>query len=293
MDLASLILLLLKLSVALSVLAIGFKATFSESVYLFRRPMLLLRAMLAMNVVMPLFALLVCVSFDLNPSLKITLVALSVSPIPPILPNKALKAGGCENYTIGLLVATAALSIIAIPAGLGLMEAITGVPFRISALTVAVVVLTSVLLPLLIGIAIRTVAPKFADRAAKPVGIVGMVMLLACFIPILLTSVRAVLTIIGDGTLLALASFAVVGLVAGHLLGGPQPENRSVLALATATRHPAVALTIAQANYPQQKLAGAMVLVYLVISALFAAPYLTWSKRRHPDEVAAEKHVPA
>src|SRR6185436_4971331 len=75
----------------------------------------LIRALLSMNVLMPLTALAVGAPFDLHPAVKIALVVLSVSPTPPVLPKKALKAGGTEAYTIGLLVAAAALSIVVIP----------------------------------------------------------------------------------------------------------------------------------------------------------------------------------
>src|SRR5688572_8164080 len=126
MTLAKLIPLLLNVSIMLSVFAIGLKATLSDATFLFRRPALLLRALLAMNVFTPVFALLVGLAFELNPAVKIALAALSVSPTPPILPNKALRAGGREQYTIGLLVAMAALSIILVPVTLELFEVITG-----------------------------------------------------------------------------------------------------------------------------------------------------------------------
>jgi BASS family bile acid:Na+ symporter len=293
MSLASLIPLLLKISITLSVFAIGLKATFSDATYLFRRPATLFRALLSMNVVMPLFALLVGLTFALHPAVKIALVVLAVSPIPPILPNKALKAGGREDYTIGLLTATALLSIIFIPLTLEVFEAITGVPLQMSAGQVAMAVLTSVLIPLLLGIAVRSLWHSFADRTAKPLGLFATVLLILCFLPILFTSTRAIFTLIGDGTLLALAGFALVGLIAGHLLGGPDPEDRPVLALATSSRHPAVALAIAHANFPDQKLTAPLVLIYLVLSGILAAPYLNWTKRARTSPTIPEEHVEA
>jgi BASS family bile acid:Na+ symporter len=92
---------------------------------------------------------------------------------------------------------------------------------------------------------------------------------------------------------LALGAFALVGVIAGHILGGPDPENRPVLALATSTRHPAVALAISHVNFPNQKLAGALVLVYLVLSTILAAPYLNWTKHSRSTSTAGEKHVEA
>jgi len=49
-------------------------------------------------------------------------------------------------------------------------------------------------------------------------------------------------------------------------------------------------LTIGQTNFPGQKLAGALVLVYVVLSALIATPYLGWNKRLRtsPNEKRVE-----
>ena len=292
MSLEALIPLVLKLSIMLSVVAIGFKAAFSDTVYLFRRPAKLLRAFLAMNVLMPLFALLLAYTFDLHPAVKIALVALSISPIPPILPRKALKSGGHEDYTIGLLTASAVISVVAIPITMEVVERLTGIPLQMRAREVALLMLTSVLAPLLVGMGVRRLWCEFADRAARPIAVGALVVLIIACLPILFTSVRSILVLIGDGTLLALAGFALIGVVVGHLLGGPDPDNRPVLALATSSRHPAVALAIGHANFPNQKLAGALVLVYLVLSAILAAPYLNWA-RKSQSTTTSEKHVEA
>jgi len=293
MSMTAIILLVLKASIILSVFAIGLKATFADATFLFRRPGHLLRALLSMNVLMPLVALALGAPFDLHPAVKIALVVISVSPIPPILPNKALKAGGKEDYTIGLLVATSALSIIFIPITMEIFEKITGVPLSMGASSVAVLVLTTILAPLLAGIAVRRIAHTFAERAAKPVAVIASVLLALSALPVLIGAGRAVFSVIGDGTMLSLAVFALAGFVVGHLLGGPEPDNRPVLALATASRHPAVALAIAHANFPEQKLAGAAVFLYLILSGILSALYLAWVKRQRAGSAPAESKKPA
>ena len=292
MSLAILIPVLIKISITLSVFAIGLKAPFADATYLFRKPACLVRALISMNVIMPLLALIIGLSFELNPPVKIALIALSISPIPPILPNNAIRAGGKDDYTIGLLTATALLAIIFIPLTMNLFEAVSGITMQMGAGEVARLVLASVLLPLTVGMSVRALWPNFAERGAKPIAIVATVLLALACLPILFTSVRAILTLVGDGTLLALGVFAIIGLLVGHLLGGPHPEDRPVLALATSSRHPGVALAIAHANFPGQKLAGAVVLVYLVLSAILAAPYLNWNKRT-ASVAAGKKHVEA
>jgi BASS family bile acid:Na+ symporter len=63
----------------------------------------------------------------------------------------------------------------------------------------------------------------------------------------------------------------------GHFLGGPSAQDRTVLAIATSSRHPGLALAIARANYPEQAtlVAGAVV-IYLVFRLVLAIPYYRW-----------------
>jgi BASS family bile acid:Na+ symporter len=57
-----------------------------------------------------------------------------------------------------------------------------------------------------------------------------------------------------------MVAFVGVGLIVGHLMGGPDPEHSIVLALSTACRHPAIALSIAAANFPDQRFGGTILL---------------------------------
>lgn len=281
MSMTAVILLVLKASIVLSVFALGLKATFADATFLFRRPGLLLRALFAMGVLMPCLALILASVFDLKPAVRVALVVISVSPIPPVLPKKALKAGGMQNYTIGLLVAAALLSIVVIPIAMEIFQRISGLPLWMGSGAIAVVMLTTILAPLLSGIVVRKIAATFAERAAKPVATVASLLLVLSALPILIGMGRTMFLLIGDGTLLSLSAFALAGFVIGHLLGGPDPHDRPVLALATASRHPAVALAIAQANFPAQKLAGGAVFLYLVVSGILSALYLAWVGRQH------------
>ena len=67
--------------------------------------------------------------------------------------------------------------------------------------------------------------------------------------------------LIGNGTLLAMLVFCLIGLGVGHLLGGPAPRDRAMLALSSAARHPGVAMAIATANFPDQTLVFPAVLL--------------------------------
>jgi BASS family bile acid:Na+ symporter len=280
MTLASLIMLALRASIALTVLALGLDSSIADATYLFRRPKELLKALLSMNVVMPAVAILIAKAFDLHAAVKIALVALSVSPVPPILPRKASKASGHASYAMGLLVAAALFSIVFVPGVLELLQLVFGIELGVSPIPIIELVLMTVIGPLALGIAVRQYAPAFAARITKPVTLAGIALLVASALPIVFTSRVAIVSLIGNGTMVAFAAFIVAGLATGYLLGGPAFDHRTVLALASSSRHPGIALAIANANFPQQKLAAAAVALYLIVNLIIGIPYGRWSRHR-------------
>jgi len=293
MDLATLILIVVRASVFLSVLAMGLATTWREATYLFRNRREFLLALLSLDVIMPLVAVAFVSLLNLEPPVKIALVALSVSPIPPILPKKEFKAGASREYTLGLLVFAAALSIVFVPLATVILQPVLGVQLKLSVFPVASLALVTVLAPMTLGIVVHRLAPKLAARVARPLGIVATFLLIITVLPIVIFERKAILSLIGDGTLIAMAIFVLVGLLVGHLLGGPVRENRTVLAFSTATRHPGIAVAIAHANFPQQKLALAAIGLYLIVNAIATLPYMVWTKRHQADHPKVDAGLPA
>ena len=283
----ALILLGLKASIFLTVFALALETTLDDALYLFRRPSELVQSLLSMNVIMPLFAAALVALFDLHPAVEIALIALAVSPVPPILPKKQVKAGGHGSYAMGLLVAAAVLAIVFVPLTVDLLGRVFGGAAQISVVTIAQLVFTTVLLPLAAGMAVDHFAPAFADRIAKPVSLAAAVLLIGSALPVVITAWPAITSLIGNGTIIAIAAFVIVGLAAGHALGGPVPEDRTVLAFSTASRHPGVALAIASANFPGEKLVLAAVLLYLIVNAVVSMLYMKWRHRGHSGIEAA------
>jgi bile acid:Na+ symporter, BASS family len=279
-SLPDLVQLTLQASIVLIVCGLGLQATPQDVTCLFRRPGMLARSLLPMFVVMPVLAALIAGMFGLRPPVKIALIALSVSPVPPLLPRRTMRAGGEPSYTFGLLVAAALLSIVLLPVELESIGLAIGVPLRAPAAAMIKLVCLTVIAPLGAGILARSLAPQLVARTAKPTLLVAMVMLAGGMIPVLFKAAPAIVSLVGNGTLAAMAAFIIAGLIAGHLLGGPAPEDRTVLALATAFRHPGIAVAIAESNFPEQKLVLSAVLLYLLVGAVLAFPYVG-SRRRN------------
>jgi BASS family bile acid:Na+ symporter len=289
MDLAGLLMLAIRASVVLTVFGLALGTTVDGARYLLRRPGLLARSLLAMNVVMPLAAVALAVAFDLDPAAKVTLVALALAPVPPILPRKQKKAGGEADYAISLLVTAALLAVVFVPTGMALLGWAFGLSARVPVGSVAKLVTITVLAPLAAGLLVRRLAPSLAERLMRPIAKIATALLVVAAGAVLLATGPAIFSLIGHGTVVVFAAFSVVGLVAGHLLGGPGAAERVVLALATALRHPGVAVAIATAAFPEQRRAVPAVGLYLLVAGITSALYLMWLRRRRP-ELAARRH---
>lgn len=279
MDTASVVKLVLRASLALTVLAVSLNARPRDATYLLRHPSLLLRSFTAMNLIMPMVALWFSIIFSLSPAVKLALIALSVSPIPPFLPGKALKSGGDSEYTVALLTTMSALSIVVIPVTMGYLGALFGLTVTVRAATVANIVGNGILLPVAAGMGLRWLAPVLANKLMKPVSIIAKLMLVGGLIPLLMATWPAIHSVVDDGTLFAIIAITVIGVGIGHTFGGPAAEDRPVLALATACRHPAVAIAIASAVFPNEKMVGAAVLADVLVAAIVTTPYVRMSYR--------------
>jgi bile acid:Na+ symporter, BASS family len=271
--------LAIAISMALLVVSIGMRFPFKDTLYLFRRPWALVCSLAAMNVIAPLLAIWLMTTLDLQPPAKIALLALSLSPVPPVLPGKQLKLVHAEGFAIGLFVATSLCSVVIAPGAMALIQRLGYAPTHLAPVDVLRIVVMTALLPLLLGMGIRALWPAVADRLHSIVGHVGTVVLIAAFIPILIGEWPSMRELIGDGTVIAFVAATVLWLLVGHTLGGPRLEDRSALALATASRHPAVAMAVASASFPNQKLAPAAVLLAFLMSTLVSAPYMAWRKK--------------
>ena len=277
--------LAIQLSMALIIFCVALDARFADLAFVWRKPGLLLRSLISMLVVMPVVAALMVVWFDLNHAVEIALIASALSPVPPILPNKQMKAGGEGSYVVGLLTTSALVSIGYIPLAAQLLQSMFSRPIDVSVANITRIVMTSILLPVLAGMAVRHLAPALAKRIDKPLSIFATVVLVLACIPILFNEWPKMARLVGDYSIVMMAMFALTGMAAGHLLGGPDPDRRSVLALATAARHPAVALAISHNAFDQPGVMAA-VLLLLLVSSVVAIPYVKWSRRHHDASVA-------
>ena len=270
--------LVLKASIVALILAIGMSATTDDIVYLWRRPVLLAKSLLAMYVVMPLVAILMARTLDLPRSTELALVVLAVCAGAPLLPKKLIKAGGDPAYVFSLIVTSSLVAIVTVPTSLHLLAHY--ISFDTAAVTperVAQVILTSLLLPLGAGMLIRQAAPRLAERVGDPLLKVAGIVMSICALMALVAGFHLVFDV-GLPSIIAFAAFTLTAIAAGHILGGPDASDRRSLAVACASRHIGLALLIAASARGPQTLA--LVAAYILASAVVSIPYMWWQSNK-------------
>jgi len=277
MDLAHLVKLAITASVLLMAISLGMRATLADATSLIRNlfqpPRGLLRSLIAMNVVVPVVAVIVAKAFDLHQAVKVALLAMAVSPIPPILPGKQLKFGGRPAYIFGLLVAISLAAILLVPLDVDILGRIFGREAHLGFTQVALLIGKSVFLPLLLGLTVAHFSPTIVGRLAPVLSRIGNVLLVAGLLPLLVSVWPAVRTLVGNGTLIAIAAVVGTAIATGHLIGGPNPHDRAALGIFSAMRHPGVALAIATTNFPENKMVMGAILLFVLTAMILTSVY--------------------
>jgi len=279
MDPKELVPILAQGALFLIIASFGLKAHARDVLAAMRHSGLLLRGILAVNIVVPVVAVIICSLLPIDPIVKIGIVLMAVSPLAPVLPAKLQQAGLEASAALGLYVALILTAVLFVPITVALLSALYPADASISVAAVGRLVVLTILLPVAIGVAIATWAPEFARRLAPIAFWVGFVAVALLVLLILYKQGRAIAGLVGDGSILAIVVTVTAGLAAGHLLGRPSSPNSNALALSAAIRHPGIAALIAHKNFTDQRVMLAVIL-FLLTSIIVATIYQFWMKRR-------------
>jgi bile acid:Na+ symporter, BASS family len=274
--LATRLAIVLKAAISVLIFASGLSCGLEDVTWIWRRPGLLLRSVLAMYVVVPLVALAMVLLLDLPWNVEAALLFLSISAGAPLVPKKLLKLGGDPSFAFSLLITTSLLAIVTVPLSLAALGRFVPGDAQVAPMAVAATILKSFLLPLGAGMAVRALAPALTERMGDPLMRLGGLAIAGCALVLIVVGWRRFVDA-GLPALLAFAALTLAALAVGHLLGGPDPGQRTALAVACASRHVGLALLVAAHVRGQRALT--LVAGYMLAAALASAPYLRWRRR--------------
>lgn len=275
MSVQEIISFVLKASLFGLVLSVGLESRWSDFTYVLRRPALLLRAILAVHVVVPAIVIGLCLLLPIASWTKAGLVMMAVSPLAPLAPIKMLK-GAAREYAVGTTFALMLVATVAVPLTAEALRPLTTNHVKIPLTMVTLIVGTTVLLPLAIGVWAHGEWETFSERLAPFLRKAALAIIIPTALLILVRFWREFVPLLGDGTLAVIAVAAASALVFGYALGGPDQANRKALAEAAATRHPGLAAAIAPLHSNDPRILAAILLYMFASAALSLAfgPFL-------------------
>ena len=250
-----------------SMLAMGAGLTVSLIAEPLRNVRLVVLALLANFVVMPLGALGLAKVLSLDEPFGIGLLLLGCAAGAPFLPKLAELAKGNLAFAVGAMVLLMVVTVGYLPIVLPLLlPGVTVHPWNI-----ARSLLLLMLLPLVLGLVLRARSDDLAERVKPVLDWISNISLILLVCLITAANIDKVLQVFGTRGILAGLLFIALGFGTGWLLGGPNADTKRVMALGTGQRNIAAALVVASQSFSDANVV-VMVIVVAIIGLIILMP---------------------
>jgi len=250
-----------------SMLAQGAGLTISQIFEPLRNLRIVVLALLANFVLMPLGAFALAKLLWLDEPFGIALLLLGCAAGAPFLPKLAELAKGNLAFAVGVMVMLMVVTVGYLPIVLPLvLPGVTVDPWEIARSLVLLM-----LLPLAAGVALKAVYEHLARRVKPVLDWISNVSLILVVLLITTLNIDKVLQVFGTRGILAGLLFIALGCGIGWLLGGPDAGTRRVMALGTGQRNIAAALVVASQSFSDPKVV-VMVIVVAVVGLIILVP---------------------
>jgi len=250
-----------------SMMAMGVGFTFGQIIDALRDVRLVLLALLANFVVMPLGALALEKMLRLDEPLGVGLLLLGAAAGAPFLPKLTELAKGNLPLAVGIMMLLAIGTVGYLPLILPLL--LPGVTVNSAKIAGWLFLLT--LLPLATGLALRARYGEIAARVKPALDWVSNVTLVPMVLLLAVANIDKILHVFGTRGILAGFLLIALGFGIGWMLGGPGTDTRRALALGTGQRNIAAALVVASEGFSDPSV-EIMVMVVTIVGLLTLLP---------------------
>ncbi len=259
-------------SVILLMLGVGMGTSFRQVVDAVSEIGLVLRGVAANFIITPVLIYLVLWSLPLAPDVKIGIMLMAAAPVAPMAPPFVESAKGDVAYGVGLMVVVAILSVVLTPLILGLALPRSEEGVQLDPMQIVQTLVTVQLIPIGIGMAVRQQSPAWAERLLKFVPRIGQIGLLVG-VGLLLASQSEHILSLSMVTYVVLVILVVGCLFIGDwMLIGQAVGKRRALAVSTAIRNIPLAFLIASSSFPDSAV-GPVTLVFSVLTMVLSVVY--------------------
>jgi len=242
-----------------SMFAMGLGLTISQIIQPLKNARLVILALLANFVLVPLLAYGITLVIPLEEPLKIGLIVLATCAGAPFLILEAKGAKANLGVAVGVMTLLMVVTIFYLPVVLPLL--LTGVEVDAGAIAQSLIVL--MLIPLILGLLVKAHAPDTAKNWAPTMNKIGSLGIMILLVVGLGLNLANVISLIGTRGFLALLLFIFGSLLIGFAVGGRDPGVRNVMGLGTAQRNVSAAILITLQNF-----AGTIAVPYVLVAAI-------------------------
>lgn len=250
-----------------SMMAMGLSLTVKQITDSLRDTRLVVLALVANFVLVPIVALLLREALSLRDGHAIGLILLATAAGAPFLPKLSQAAKGNMALSVGLMVMLMVVTVVYVPLVLPLL--LSGV--SVNPLDIAKSLIVLMLIPLGIGLFMRARYPDTAAGLQPTFAQISNTAFLILFATMIFLNWRTLLSAIGSGALVAALIFIAVSFVIGYFLAGLAGGSRAVLGLGTAQRNVSAALVVAGQNFTDPDVL-VMVLTGAILMLLILMP---------------------
>lgn len=266
------------LFVVTSMLGMGASLTMAMIFQPLKNVKLVILALVANFLLVPALAYAITLVLPIAEDQKIGLIVLGCAAGAPFLPKLAQNAKGSLGFSVGLMVLLMVVTIIYMPIVMPLL--LQGV--SVSPWDIAKSLIVLMLVPLAIGLLIRSHSVEDGEHWKDLMGKISTVGLLIMMVAALALNISSIIDFIGSWGLLALILFLVGSLIIGVLLGGREPGIRAVMGLGTAQRNISAAIVVVTQNF-----AGTDTLPFTLVAAILGLLILMPAAKRMGGKQAA------
>ena len=259
------------LFVVASMLAMGLSLTMAQIVQPLKNIRLVVLALLANFVLVPLLAYGITLIIPLEQSLKVGLILLSTAAGAPFLPKLVQGAKGNVAFGVGLMVLLMVVTIVYMPLVLPLL--LPGV--QVNPWDIAKSLIVLMLIPLALGLLFKAHSPDSAAHWQPVIAKISSLAILILLVVGLGLNISNIIDLIGTGGIVALLLFIVGSFAIGFLLSGREPATRSVMALGAAQCNVSAAIVVAAQNF-----SGTNTLSFVLVAAILLLLILLPAARR-------------
>jgi predicted Na+-dependent transporter len=242
-----------------SMLSMGLSLTVGQIIDPLRNIRLVVLALVANFLLVPILAVFISRVFSLDKPLEIGLILLATAAGAPFLPKLAEVAKGSAAFSVGLMVLLMVVTIIYLPLVLPLLLG----DVDVNPWDIAQSLIVLMLMPLAIGLFIRARYVETAAKLQPTFAQASNIAILFLTILGLVLNFENMIDLVGSLGILAGIVFILGALVVGYLLGGSEGELKSVMGLGTAQRNISAALVVAAQNFDDPN-----VVTYLMVLAV-------------------------